>query len=347
MRTTTYILLFFCGIAHGQYTSPFNQLKWENTDSIADYSFIVSGHFYGGSGNATHFPANTLLANLDWINNSGADALVCLGDLFLDIQNDIDAYQTSFFNKLEIPLVNSVGNHDLSGDIYQNNYGKTTFSFKIGNDIHIVLDTERDNGDIQDDQLSLLIEANKQASKGGVNNVFIYTHRTIWADAYSEMDGLFEDNTQSLTGTNYKADVLPLLSEIAKNANVHLFSGSLGHAPASFFYFKDKPNNVSIIATAIRALPRDAMLLVNVKNGEPNFELHSLTGETLQPLSHYDVPFWQKNVGKKPFNWRLVPYYFQLMFTHRYFWYGTLYTAAFGLMALYVLRRRKQKKQQA
>ena len=49
--------------------SPFNNLEINIKDS-SNYSFIVSGHFYGGGGNETGFPTNTLLANLDWVNMS-------------------------------------------------------------------------------------------------------------------------------------------------------------------------------------------------------------------------------------------------------------------------------------
>ena len=128
MKGITIIVLLFClTFSFGQeYQSPFNG-KMVETDSLPGYSFLVSGHFYGDAGNKSHFPANTLLANLDWVNGTNAKMLVCLGDLFKDIQNDIPNYETALFQKLELPLVNSVGNHDLTGTVYQDNYGETFF----------------------------------------------------------------------------------------------------------------------------------------------------------------------------------------------------------------------------
>ncbi|MFT5819400.1 MAG: hypothetical protein ACI8ZM_000624, partial [Crocinitomix sp.] len=286
MKYCSYIsILVICLLSvsvHSQYKSPFNQ-KEINVDR-AQYSFIVSGHFYGDGGNKSRFPVNTLLANLDWVNGSNAAMLVCLGDLFKDISNDIPNYQNSLFDKLEMPLVNAVGNHDLTGNIYQDNFGETAFSFQINQDAHIVLDTERDNGDISGEQIELLNDAKEKVNNGIIQNVFIYTHRTIWKEAYSEMDGIFEDNTQSIGGTNYETEVLPILKEMGKKSHVYLFSGSLGSAPASFFHFYDKDNNVKIIATAIRGLPRDAMLEVLVNEmGEASFTTKSLTGEKLEP----------------------------------------------------------------
>ncbi len=347
MKLFNYIwIVVFCLLSinlFGQYKSPFNEKEIEVEG--AQYSFIVSGHFYGDGGNKSHFPVNTLLANLDWVNGSNAAMLVCLGDLFKDISNDIPNYRTSLFDKLEMPLINAVGNHDLTDNIYQDNFGETAFSFEVNADIHIVLDTERDNGDISGTQLDLINDAAEKVKKGDVSNVFIYMHRTIWKEAYTEMDGIFEDNTQSLGGTNYESEVLPVLKEMGKKSHVYLFSGSLGSAPASFFHFYDKDNNVKIIATAIRGLPRDAMLQVLVNEmGEASFVTKSLTGEVLQPLTHYDVDFWQTEVGTDPFNWKLIPYYIELMLKHRFFWYGVMLTALGFLSVSWFLKRRKAAK---
>ncbi len=344
MKFTFFFVLFAqILIGSAQYISPFNQQKIQ-TDSTGDYTFIVSGHFYGDGTNKSGYPANTLLGNLDLINKSKATMLVCLGDLFMDVENDLPKYQHSFFQQLKIPLVNSVGNHDLSGNFYQEHFGKTYFEFQIHRDLHLVLDTELDNGDIVDEQLQLLEVTKNRTKSGEIDNVFIYTHRTIWSKAYSEMEGLFLDNTQGIGTTNYSSEVLPILKEIGKNASVYLFSGSLGNAPASFFYFRDKSNAVSIIGTAIRALQRDALLYVHVKQGKVSFEPVSLTGETLLPLESYSVDYWQEEVGEEPFSWRLVPYYCKLMVTHRYFWYGVL---SMGILCLILWRLKKRRVKRA
>lgn len=325
--------MFLIVQAHAQYTSPFNG-KTIGTDSTGNYSFIVSGHFYGDGTNNSRFPANSLLANLDWINKSQAAMLVCLGDLFKDISNDIPTYKSSLFAPLQMPLVNSVGNHDLTGTIYQDNFGETGFSFEVNNDVHLVIDTELDNGDVKGDQLERLKSIATKVKLGKINNVFIYTHRTVWTEAYEEMDGLFLDNTQGLTGTNFKDEVLPILKDISAYSEVFWFSGSLGTAPSSFFYFDDTKNSIKIIGTAIRALPRDAILKVLVNNGEVSFETHSLTHQELLPLESYNVEFWQNEVGVDPFNWKLIPYYMQVAVTHRFFWYGLLS----GLIAFFGCR---------
>lgn len=341
MKLRLTIILILLTILNGlSQPSPFNH-KEPVVDSTGNYSFIVSGHFYGDGTNKSHYPANTLLGNLNWINSSGSSMLVCLGDLFMDVKNDIPFYRSSFFDQLDIPLYNAVGNHDLTDHIYQDNFGETYFAFSIANDLHIFLDSELDNGDIAGDQLNFLKAQQQKIEGGNYKNVFIYAHRTVWKDTYDELEGLFLDNTQSVVSPNYRNDILPLVKLMSEHSDVYWFAGSIGQAPASFFYFNDPENRITYIGTAIRTLPRDAMLLVNSNNGDVSFEPHSLTGEELMPLENYNVELWKNTVGAEPFNWRLVPLYVQQMFLHRYFWYGII-VALFGLMTFQFFRKKRK-----
>jgi hypothetical protein len=334
--------LFISAELCAQQMSTFNE-KIVSADSSGNYSFIVSGHFYGDGTNQSGYPANTLLASLDWINESDACMLICLGDLFMDIKNDLPKYRSSLFNKLEIPLFNAVGNHDLTGNVYQENFGATFFKFRVGKDIHVVLDTEMDNGDVEGEQLKMLKEVSAQCQSEQINNVFVYAHRTIWKDTYPELKGLFTDNTQSITQTNFKNEVLPVAVEIAKKSNLFWFAGSLGNAPASFFYFKDESARITYIATAIRALLRDAVLILNVHDGKVSFETHSLTGQQLEPLANYNVDFWKKTSAEEPFNYRLIPLYIKKVFLNRNFWYGTAFACVIIGIAWYIRKRKRRR----
>jgi len=319
-QTISTIIFVHVFVQSFSLVSPFNQTKF-TTDSTLNYSFIVSGHFYGNQSNKTGYPCNTLLANLDWINQSKANALFCLGDMFLDVTNDIPYYKESFFNKLQIPLYNAVGNHDLSAEVYQQNFGDTYYYFMVNKDIHLILDTELDNGNIEGKQLELLKEVLNIVNQQTINNVFIYAHRTLWAKHFKELEGLFKDNTQSVLGNNFKADILPLLNQIKLKSKIYWFSGSIGgDAPSSFFYFPK--DDITYIATAIRGFKRDAVLLVNVNQKGVTFKTQSLTKQNLQNLATYNVEFWQQNTVKESFNYRLIPLYIKQVVFSRYFWYG-------------------------
>lgn len=336
----TIAFLLFSSALTAQVSSPFNQ-KSIAVDSSGNYSFIVSGHFYGDSYNSTGYPANSLLANLNWMNASGASHLVCLGDLFRDVKNDIPQYKVSLFNELKLPLFNAVGNHDISGNVYQENFGETFYYFQVGSDIHVILDTEINDGSIEGGQLEMLNAIQSICAESKINNVFFYAHRTIWKDTYSEFDQIMSDNTQAVLSNNFESEVLPIVNEISSKSKVFWFAGSIGGmAPASFFYDASVSKSVTYIATAIRGIKRDAVLIVNVKNSKVSFETHSLTGEDLMNLESYDLTYWKENSGSQPFNWRLVPLYIKTMFLHRYFWYGAGCTVLLISLLVFIKNRR-------
>ena len=339
--------IFFCMLllsftCYGNMVSPFNNLS-PTIDSTGNYTFIVSGHFYGDGTNKSGYPANTLLANLPWINHeSNADFIICLGDLFMDIKNDIPKYEMSFFKPLQIPLYNAVGNHDLTDNIYQENYGETFYKFQVGNSLHVILDTEIDGGDISGKQLEFLKTICEDIKQNQYREVFFYAHRTIWKDHYPEMEGLFADNTQSITKTNFSDEVLPLLQSISSATHVYWFAGSLGNAPASFFYYEDQHSKLTYIATAIRAMLRDAILLVHVDDQGVRFETRSLTMQKVNELSSYNLSFWKQTSAVEPFNYRLIPLYIKNTFLSRYFWYGTTF-AILLIVSIWLLRRKRNR----
>ena len=342
MRRLIYIFFFLSFWTFSQPKSAFNDLK-PRIDSTGSYSFWVSGHFYGGSSNTSGYPVNTLLGNIDMLNASKASMLISLGDLFKDVRNDIPFYEKSLFNRLELPLYNAVGNHDLSGDVYQKNFGETFYYFQIEQDLHLILDTEIEDGDIEDEQLEMLKRVVDKSKNGMVENIFVYAHRTIWKDAYDELENLFEDNTQSMMGNNYKNEVLPLVQEMSQNAKVWWFAGSLGNAPFSFLHFNPE-KNITYIATAIRGLPRDAMLKVTSNSGKVSFETVSLTGQDLEALEYYSVEKWETTSPKEPFNWRLLPLYIKQTVLSWSFFFGALFMLVTVLLIRWIIKRRSRTK---
>lgn len=304
-------------------------------DSTYHYSFFVSGHFHGSSKNTSGLPAKTLRENIIAINNSGAAFLICLGDLFLDIKNDIPKYKSSFIDKLEMPLYNAPGNHDISGDVYESNFGKSFYFFKEKSELFIILNTELNDGSIEGEQLSMLHEAIKDLK--GIKNIFVFSHRLIWAEEHPKMDKLFTDNTRSANGNNFRKEILPMFEKLNRGVSIYFFGGSLGNAPAPFFYHKE--NNIYYIATAIRDTPKDAMLKLDIINGKVSLSAFPL----LMAPEYYDLKYYKGSEKKDaPFNWRLVPLYIKTMLTHRYFWYGVLLMVT-GFAIFFMIKRKKKK----
>lgn len=331
------LLLIFIGIIFSELNAqiPINGKVIFNKDSIRNYSFFVSGHFHGSSKNTTGLPARTVRENLNEINNEGTIFMVSLGDLFMDIKNDIPAYRKSLIDKLKMPLYNVPGNHDKSGNLYEENFGISFYYFSINTELYIFLDTELEDGSILGDQLNMLKEALRL--NAGIRNIFVFTHRLIWAEEHPKMKHLFTDNTRSDGGNNFRSEILPLVEEKANGKNVYFMGGSLGNAPSPFFFHKEK--NIYYLATAIRDTPKDAFLKVDVINSEVKFSAFPL----VMPIEYYDLDFYNGKHQKEPgFNWRLVPLYIKNMLLHRYFWYGIL-SLFFPLLSIYFWRRFRRK----
>lgn len=314
MKNWIYIILVLLNV-NSFAQKGLNEVELNVLDS-SNYSFVVSGHFYGNQRNLSGYPASSVLGNIDLLTQNQS-FIITLGDMFLDVKNDIPFYQKSFFSKVNIPIFNAVGNHDLTADIYQENFGKTFFSYRIGTTEYVILDTEMNDGSIKGEQLELL----KTALSSNSENLLIFAHRPIWAESDSELSHLFKDNTHSLISNNYKSEVLPLLEQ--SNKNIYFFGGSIGSAaPASFFYHK-KQENITYVATAIRDFKRDAILEVKIDNNSISFNPISLNDQNLKTLEAYDLSFWGANKGKT-FNYRLLPLYVKQMLLGYQFWVGVV-----------------------
>jgi hypothetical protein len=332
-------------IASAQIRSPFNQRLL--TDTASTNVFIVSGHFHGSSNNGSTFPAATLLAGIDTLNAMKPAFLMSLGDLFLDVDDRyIRHYQQSLFNKLQMPLFNAVGNHDVSNkNRYEKEYGKAYYSFVNKGTLFIVMNTELNDGSIKDEQLKMFKDVLKKAKEDAVKNVFIFSHRPVWAEENPAYTDIFRENTRSRFGApNYEKEIKPLLENLT--IPVYWISGSMGNGPACFFYDKDKKSGITYMQTAIRDTPRDAVLLVSIVNGQVLFKGVSLTGEELQPIENYDVVYWKQATKETvtPFRYRMLPHLTYQMIRHCYFWIGAISGICLLIILRSVIKKWKRKK---
>ncbi len=333
-----------------QFQQSFSQVSLNNraidsSINVNDFSFIITGHIYGDGVNQSGYPASTFLGNMDFFEDSLQAAFICFtGDVFRDVKYDYPFYKRSAFDKMEIPLYNAVGNHDLSDDFYQEEVGETYFSFTVGKNVFIILDAESDDSQIVGDQFDFFESTLNNAKEIGAEHVFIFSHRPIWAETNPEFEGLFSDNTRSTFGDNFIEGVYPELDSYQHDFDIFWLSGSMGNVPVSFFYHKEEDKNITYIQTAIRNIPRDAILEVKVKDDQLSFIPHSLTGQHLEALEYYNMDFWKEyQVPVVKFNYRLIPLYIKQTLTNRMFWYGMGAMVVVFFLGGLVLRRVKKR----
>jgi Calcineurin-like phosphoesterase len=329
----------------GQTVSPFNKLPL--ADTSGNYSFIVSGHFHGESSNLSTFPASTLLAGIDTLNSIRSSFMISLGDMFIDLNETyVSNYKKSLFSKLNMPIFNAVGNHDLSNNnFYEKVYGKTYYSFSVGSELYIFLNTEINDGSIKNEQLEFFKKALAEAQSEKVKNIFIFSHRPVWAENNATYEGLFKGNSRTLIGeNNFEEDIKPLLVVFPKYKQVYWISGSLANGPVSFFYNKEPDSKILFMQTAIRDLPRDAVLQIDVKDGTVSLKGISLTGQSLEPIETYNLDYWKQRVDvEEPFNYRLLPLLIMQMLLHHYFWIGFVSSVLLLLLLSFLYNRWKKR----
>lgn len=317
--------------------SPFNGLEPLGPDSTGHWRVVIGGHFHGSSNSRSGYPAATLLASLDAINATGAHLLLSTGDLFLDREADIPRYERAFFSKLAMPLYNVPGNHDHDMPGYLERFGPTHGLLRLGTTSVLLLDTERDNGDIRGEQMRMLRDL---ADDQDMTALLIITHRPLWAEDDKRYTDLFKGNTRSTLRTNYGNEVAPLLERIARRVPVHWISGSMaGLAPASIF-FQRHADNIIFIQSAIRDEARDAVLVADIGPAGITWQGLSLTGAEMMPVEAYDAAWWRARMKHtEPFRWRLLPMHVKNAVTHRFFWWGAAAALVLALLFSRLLRR--------
>lgn len=60
---------------------------------------------------------------------------------------------------------------------------------------------------------------------------------------------------------------------------------------------RNEKDGITYIQTAIRDTPRDAVLQVQIKNGNIFFKGISLTGQKLEPIETYNIDYWKENTA--------------------------------------------------
>ncbi len=294
--------LFMCHPSCGQdaIVSPINGKILAPQKIANNYSFLLAGHTYG-SHNKSIFPSASILANLDLLNDTEPDFMILLGDIIQrTTELEIAKLKESFLSKVDFPVFNSVGNHDIADRlVYEKHFGKTFFSFEIGTASFIFLDGEYDNGLIKNEQYDFLIE---NINKSKRKNIFIFSHRLLWAIANPPFDRIIPyvngPDSHPANATTI-SDILPKLKSKTEQ-NFYFASGDIGcWWSLPLFCANDPSGNITYVAVGIGDTEKDAIIKVDINKGKVSFTPISLTGESLEPLKNYDLGFWENYFEKR------------------------------------------------
>jgi len=311
VSSLTICIIFFTSNAIGGIKSKISNKVLDLQKSPQTYSFIVAGHTYGSPG-PSMYPAASLLGSIDLFNSLKPDFMMLLGDViqhqgYPPILGELETevFKDSLVNKLEFPVFNAPGNHDLRDrKSYKKHFGETYFHFQKSSELYIVLDTDLDPSSMIKPQVDFalnLIELAAEDKK--IKNIFVFQHRVIWAfDNYPINTINPWGNDINSVSNNYEKFILPALNLLAKKKNVYLLSGDLGigsfvpnkYPRESFDIFYQKYNNITYVATGLAENHKDKVIKVDVSSsGEVDFKLIPLFGSKIENIEKYGLDYWK------------------------------------------------------
>ncbi|MCK4533398.1 metallophosphoesterase, partial [bacterium] len=285
---------------------PLNNLILNCNEKTGGYSFFVAGHIYG-SHNKSIYPAASILANISLLNNAGAGFMVLLGDIVQRSSGlEIEVLKNSFLAKLNFPVFNAPGNHEMTNrKLYEEYFGKTFFSFQYSTELFIFLDSEISDGKLETGQLEFMmknIELCRKSSR--IKNIFVFSHRLLWAIENEPYNRIIPFVNYPLAHHNkantISAIILPQLKSLA-GKNVYFVSGDVGcYWSLPLFYQKDTTSNITYVAVGIGDTQKDLICRVIVnKSGKVIFSPISLTGAKLDYIECYGLDYWERYFRQK------------------------------------------------
>ena len=268
----------------------------KNTN-CSGHKFLVAGHIYGNYKNEESiYPSSSFVANIDTINQHSSSFLVLLGDSYRkSTVAHIEAFKASVIDKIDMPIYSVIGNHEsVDRSVYADIFGDTYFSFFYCENLYIFIDSEEsEHSHFSDNQLEFL-KGTLQTIQG-VKNVFIFSHKLIWASQDNKYQPVW--NAMNVRGKQadygyYISNIRPLINEISNTSSVYFISGDIGLlSPETVFY--DKDDYVSYIATGLGDRSDDNILAVSISaEHSVDFDVIPLAHEPARDITSYGLSAW-------------------------------------------------------
>jgi len=269
--------------------------------------FLVGGHLYGNPAHRERVqPAATFTSRVPELSAMKAEFFISLGDVFRNHDEANIEGTLATLRGLEMPVYNAVGNHEVwkKRQEYTERFGPTFGGFRIGTSLFVILDTELDPWRITGEQLDFLRQALAIAPAAGMQRLFLFSHRVLFATGNERYDIVFSHcNSRSEWpgDSNFASEVRPLLAAFRKVGEVTWFSGDVG-APGSYGLFVDTDPEIGVryVATGLGEVESDSLLTVRVGvDGGVSLERVPLTEVPLTSLDECGVAAWKERFPPK------------------------------------------------
>ena len=310
------ILSFFAFKAHS-FEGKINENKepLKQNSSTSNYSFYVGGHLYGTPG-PSMYPAASLLGYVSEMKRSSAKFFIMLGDVIQHMKKnqadkEIEIFDHLINKKLNFPLYNAPGNHDLELGLekYSKYFGEPYYQFVYGTEKFIFLNTQQDgNCNIGKEQENFLFESlNAAKVNDNLKNVFLLMHQPLWLvdnKEFLDVDSWTNTGTHKTSCSDFSRNTLKNIKKLNLQKSLFLLSGDIGcknyklgkipNESFPLFFEKDYKNNITYIATGLCETENDNLIKLNIdKTSNVNIEVISLSGKKLNKIENYNQNYWR------------------------------------------------------
>ena len=272
------------------------------------FTFVVFAHAYGNADVNDDIPSINLTDHLDDVFAMQPSFMVSLGDMVQNGQAlQFEILKQSLLEKIDIPVFNAVGNHDIKNrELYSELFGSTYYSFTYGNAVFFILDTELDQCNISGDQLAILQDGIANALVDPqIDQIYILMHKVLFLKSEAieqNPDYMARPNDfEIFNGNNFSKVMDSLLIPAAKKKPLYLFAGDVGAFGGNMspFYNKDKRANLSMYAAGIGDTEQDVVFLVSNTGKTVSVQPYRLADGKILDLKNYDLRYWE-TYGQTP-----------------------------------------------
>ena len=251
------------------------------------YSFLVAGHAYGAHGGTNVGLLPRFLAAAE--KEPPFDFVVLTGDFVREGTEEHYAAVLGQLRGLGRPFYLVLGNHDAGprgSATLQERYGGTWYSFAVGADLFVSLDSQRPPHAFDPEQMAFLEE---RLGERSWRNVFVFFHEVLWlgSDRYDGLRANFGDDP-AYRDTRFWPEVYPLFERFPE-PEIHVVAGDVGGRPGAMPAFFDRVGNVTLVASGMGEVEDENVLRVGVAGGKVTMTVVPLQeGKPIRPVEWFN-----------------------------------------------------------
>jgi hypothetical protein len=272
------------------------------------FDFLVFGHLYASQAVVDHLPARLITKHLPELLELHPRFIVSLGDMVSHrTRFDFINLQTHFLSRIDVPLFNTPGNHDVSVSdvLYREYLGSRSYpAQKIGSATLIFLDTERVSCSLDEDQKQTLhAELDAAVTDPQTKVIFVFMHKTL---PFQDLEFRALNNRQVMPNEwkcQNKDGSNPIMDQYfipaAKKKPVVLFAGDVGAwGNLSPYYQHDPSLPLALVMTGLGDTPQDNVIHVQVTPDSVQITAIFLNSMREVPIEKFDRDYWIKKAAK-------------------------------------------------